>query len=168
MRRSIIWLFISVIGIVPAYGQTQAVTPSLRVQAPLEVDQHFDFYEDAPRAYWQASGSGRLPFPGKEGDQRGYARQLSQGTLSTDQQVERLLQIHPEGRGRGRIQAIYPPMTLGAGMTFRALVGFLAGTQDSHGARFSVHVREGRQRFRLLSHTLRADQSENVQGDLSR
>ncbi len=168
MCRSIVWLLVSAIGIVPVYAQDQARTEPLPVLAPVAVDKHFDLYENAANAYWQASGSGRLPFPGVEGDQRGYARTLAQAKLSTGEQAERLLESQPQGRGRGWIQAIYPPVTLGEGIQFRALAGFLAGTKDSDGARFSVRVREGRQRFRLLSHTLTADQSVHLQGDLSR
>ncbi len=168
MRRHIIWLLVSALG----FGATQAQEPPLQedppARAPVHIDTGYDFFEQAAGAYWQSSGAGRLPFPGKKGDQRGFARQLSKATLSTGQPAEKLLQSHPEGRGRGWIQAIYPPLTIGQGMKFRALIGFLEGTEGSDGARFSVQVREGRQRFRLLVHTLRADQSEHLEADLSR
>ncbi len=175
MRRHIIWLFVSALGFGAAQAQEppfQAQEPSLTearpTQAPVQIDTGYDFFEHAASAYWQSSRAGRLPFPGQEGDQRGFARQLSQATLSTGEPAEKLLQSHPEGRGRGWIQAIYPPLIIGDGMKFRALIGFLEGTEGSDGARFSMQVREGRQRFRLLSHTLKADQSEHLQADLSR
>ncbi len=166
MGRRIIWLLVSAIGVLPVHAQTEDAP--LSSQAALPVDRHFDFFENAPKAYWQASGSSRLRFPGREGDQRGFARQLSEANLTTGEQVERLLQSHPEGRGRGWIQAIYPPLTLANEMRFRARIGFLAGTKESDGARFSVHVREGRQRFRLLSRSLGPEQAVDVEGDLSR
>ena len=168
MRQSFIWLFVAAISIVPVHGQAQAGKEAPPAQPSPQVDRYFDFFEQAPTAYWQASGAGRLPFPGRAGDQRGFVRQIARASLSSGEPVERLLQSHPEGRGRGWIQGIYPPVALGENMRFRALVGFLEGTQGSDGARFSVLVREGRQRFRVMSYTLKADRSAQLDVDLSR
>ncbi len=148
---------------------SDAPTPARsRGATPIQVDARYDLYEHAPSALWQASGSGKLPFPGEAGDRRGYVRALSKATLSTGTTAVRLVQSHPEGRGRGWVSGTYPPIILGDDMRFRAVAGFLEGAGGSDGVRFSVRVREGRRNYRLLSQLVGPDQQVNLEGDLSR
>jgi hypothetical protein len=108
-------------------GSQVAVTVSTGPPAP------FDFIAKAANALWQ-SGAGTLPFPGNDGDDRGFAvlrhgaYQLSDGTNCTleDGTAPTYLETHPQWVDNGFITGTY---TLGraviAGDHFRAKVGFI-------------------------------------------
>ncbi|WDP90207.1 MAG: hypothetical protein HUN04_11035 [Desulfobacter sp.] len=137
------------------------------VQPLLRVTTAYDFYKNANKAQWR-SGAGKLPFPGRTNDKRGFVRQVPKAALSTGNAALYLLQTHPQWKSRGWIQGIYPPVIPAAGMHFKAVAGFLKGATASDGAIFQVHVKEGGKTYRALSRTLSARRYATLDADLSR
>lgn len=82
----------------------------------------YDFVANATGASW-TSGAGILPYPGTEGDARGFARKLDAPKLENgvvDSQPG-LLTV-PQNINNGYIQGIYPAFTVQAGDRFQSIV----------------------------------------------
>lgn len=82
----------------------------------------YDFVANAANATW-ISGAGTLPFPGAEGDAKGFARKLDAPKLENgvvDTQPG-LLTV-PQNINNGYIQGVYPAFTVQAGDRFQSIV----------------------------------------------
>ncbi len=82
----------------------------------------FDFIAQAPSATW-SSGAGTLPFPGTDGDVKGFVLpaatpQLENGTTSATPG----LIVNPQQVAGGFIQGVYPAFTVQAGDRFQSIV----------------------------------------------
>lgn len=83
----------------------------------------YDFVENAPSAAW-TSGAGALPFPGSDGDSKGFARRvdapkLEDGTISS---LPGLL-MSPQNVTDGYVQGVYPAFRVERGDRFQATIG---------------------------------------------
>lgn len=88
----------------------------------------YDFGYRALEAVW-TSGAGALPYPGVEGDARGFVRQSNQTTFE-DGTVDLIgpnLVVAPQNVYNGYIQGVYPEYTVHTGDRFRASVGCAYG-----------------------------------------
>ena len=82
----------------------------------------YDFIANAGSATW-SSGAGNLPFPGTDGDVKGFVLsaanpQLENGTTSTTAG----LIVNPQQVSGGYIQGVYPAFTVQAGDRFQSIV----------------------------------------------
>ncbi len=127
----------------------------------------YSFFENASTAEWR-SASGRLPFPGLANDKRGFARVLQNGTLSPNTRAVSLLQTHPQWKNRGWIEGRFPAMTLGAGVRFKAICGFLKGAKQTDGATFKVYVKDGKRYKQAAYAKVTAGRYKTLEADLSR
>ncbi len=136
--------------------------------SPAALTKTYDFYNYARLAKWR-SRYGRLPFPGKTNDHRGFARCIPRGYLSTGNQALKLLQTHPAWEPKGWIEGEYPPMVLAKGVHFKAVAGFLKGVKASDGVIFKVYVKDAQGRkHRVLAKYVPANRYVHLDADLSR
>lgn len=92
----------------------------------------FDFVAEADGAGWH-SAAGRLPFPGKDADERGFALWRKGFSLEDSSRPELVLETHPQWADYGYIQGIYEApreIVLQRGDLFVARVGFLQGAEE--------------------------------------
>jgi hypothetical protein len=82
-----------------------------------------DFASSAGVASWQ-SGAGKLPFPGKDEDSRGFAIKLDVARLETGATFTgpTLLMV-PQNKTDGYIQGLYPAQTIQNGDHFQSTIG---------------------------------------------
>jgi hypothetical protein len=111
--------------------------------------QSYDFYDAANHAVWY-SGAGKLPFPGKSNDRRGFVRLINRGTLHPDRNAVSLIETHPQWTSNGWIEGRYPVMVLDKGVRFRAVAGFLKGASASKGVIFKVLIKETARRHEAV------------------
>jgi len=128
-----------------AVATKTATVPSKTVYATKAIAtpaiQSYDFYDTANNAVWY-SGAGKLPFPGKSNDRRGFVRLINQGTLHPDRNAITMLETHPQWTSNGWIEGRYPVVVLDKGVRFRAVGGFLKGAAASKGVIFKVIIKE--------------------------
>jgi len=88
----------------------------------------FDFAYRAADATWK-SGAGILPYPGADGDARGFVMQSNHTTLE-DGVIDDSpnLVVAPQNKYDGYIQGAYPEYTVRAGDRFRTSVGCAYGS----------------------------------------
>ena len=81
------------------------------------------------------TGAGTLPFPGTDGDARGFAIALDGASHETGETVNAptLLTV-PQNKVDGYIQGLYPALAIQSGDRFQAQIGC------QHGARADTHV----------------------------
>jgi hypothetical protein len=94
----------------------------IRVAGLPQLDKVYDFVENACTAQW-FSGTGLLPCPGAEGDQKGFVVKLTNprledGTAFTGPG----LLTFPENTANGYIRGIYPSFKVQNGDHFQAIV----------------------------------------------
>jgi hypothetical protein len=83
----------------------------------------YDFTANAASAVW-SSGAGTLPFPGTDGDARGFGLTLSKPKFeSSVEQATPGLLMSPQNIYNGYIQARYPAFRVQTGDRFQATVG---------------------------------------------
>jgi len=83
----------------------------------------YDFAANASAAQW-SSAAGVLPFPGADGDSRGYALKLDAPRLETGvTDSAPALLVGPQAVTNGYIQAVYPAVTVQAGDKFQSIIG---------------------------------------------
>lgn len=128
--------------------------------------QQYDFYAKARSAKWRTS-AGDIPFPGRTNDERGFARTLVNGTLNSGNKAVSLLQMHPEWKPKGWIDAHYPAMILGDGLHFKSVVGFLKGANQSDGAVFQVYVKSDNKYYRVARSRVESRKYSSIDADLS-
>lgn len=100
-----------------------------------------DFIAQAGSASW-SSGAGSLPFPGSDGDSRGFALYRDDWQLEDDSTRARALETHPQWVSNGWIMGVYPEMTVPSGAELKATVGFFKGATGSDGVTFEVKFEE--------------------------
>ncbi len=103
----------------------------------------FDFAYRAADATW-SSGAGTLPYPGSDGDSRGYVMQSHQTTLEDGRLDEGPnLIVGPQNVTNGVIQGVYPAYTVRAGDRFRTSVGCAYGANCTVRFRLDYHIAGG-------------------------
>lgn len=103
----------------------------------------FDFGYRAGEAIW-SSGAGVLPYPGADGDSRGYVLQSHQTRLEDGRlDEEPNLVVSPQNVSNGYIQGAYPAYTVRAGDRFRASVGCVYGANCSVVFRIDYRIDNG-------------------------
>jgi len=101
------------------------VTPVPTVPTPVgtPISGAFDFAPNALNAIW-ASGAGTLPFPGGEGDLKGFSYRLD--TIKMEGGVTfngPILLTVPQNVNDGFIQGVFPAVTVQSGDRFQATIG---------------------------------------------
>jgi hypothetical protein len=92
----------------------------------------YDFASNACSAVW-SSDAGRLPCPGTDGDQKGFALKLSNPQLETGTVDSRPgLLTYPQSISNGYILGIYPPYRVKAGDRFRSIVNCAYGASSCY------------------------------------
>lgn len=82
-----------------------------------------DFAADAGQAAW-TSGAGTLPFPGTDGDAKGFAIKLDSVKMETGNTENRpSLLTFPQNVNNGYIQGLYPAFRVERGDRFQATIG---------------------------------------------
>jgi hypothetical protein len=90
-----------------------------------------------------ANGYIDLPFPGNEGDFRGFAGYRDDAVLEDGKVYPTVLLTHPQLRDEfGFIVGIFKIDNLPEGATFKANVGFLKEANQTDGAEFKVFVND--------------------------
>jgi len=125
------WVEIKVVQ--PTATLTAAPTASPTLPPPAMMV--LDFYSEAHQATWSNDyGNTILPFPGSDGDSRGFARYVDAYVLEDGSSHARALEMHPEWVSDGYIVGAYPQVTLPSGAHFRARIGFIAASGGGCGA----------------------------------
>lgn len=111
------WVEIKVSGGVTPVPTTPAPT------TPSPVGTVLDFAADSAKAAW-TSGAGTLPFPGTDGDAKGFAIKLDSIKMETGNTESRpsLLTV-PQNINNGYIQGLYPAFRVERGDRFQATIG---------------------------------------------
>ncbi|MGH8899289.1 MAG: PASTA domain-containing protein [Egibacteraceae bacterium] len=113
-----------VIRTVPAAGTELAKGSAVTVVSSSGPTPAFDMLAQADAARW-SSGAGALPFPGSEGDNRGFALVWQNKTIEDGSTHARVLETHPQWVDDGFIQGDYQlPAPIIAGDRFTSDVGF--------------------------------------------
>ncbi len=101
-------------------GTTITSTPT---PTPVPGTGVYDFAANASAAKW-SSGAGDLPFPGSDGDAKGFAIKFDSIQLETGATETRpTLLTFPQNKTDGYIQALYPAFDVKSGDHFRATIG---------------------------------------------
>jgi len=130
----------------PFWVEIKVVSATASPTLPPAAMMVLDFYAEAPQAMWSNDNGGTmLPFPGSDGDSRGFARYVDAYMLEDGQAHPRALETHPEWVSDGYIVGAYEPVTLPSHAHFRAKLGFLATADGGCGA--------GDVTFRLVART---------------
>ena len=149
---------------VPTKQPTPTVSP-IKV-APINITSH-DFYKTAATALWRDSRHGKLTFGTKRLATQGYVRTRQTGTLNTGNSALEMLETQPPQAAKGWTEGRFPAMTLGNGVHFKAVAGFLKGSTNSDGATFRVIVDDGSRKISVIRHKIRANRYINLDADLS-
>lgn len=122
MARSLAW---AVLGALVGFG-VSAFSQTL-----------VDLVAQAPSAVWYNDLGARLPFPGADTDDRGFAQVLPSAVLEDGNAYPSVLETHPRWQPDGAIEGRYI-LTIPANAEFVALVGFLRGASGTDGVTFEV------------------------------
>ncbi len=126
-----------------------------------------ELYALAPNAKWY-SGAGRLPYPGKNNDARGFARRLVEVKVSPHgRMMTKAIETHPQWKPHGWIRGIFPSVTLKNDAVFKSIVGFMQGShaKDAYAA---VYVREGGKNHLVARVHLRPNYYRSLKVNLAR
>lgn len=145
--------------------QTATFTPSMA--AISATTNSYDFFQNSQAAEWRDSLHGKLTFGVKNIPNQGFVTSAANATLSTGNTAREILSTFPPQQENGWIEGRFPTMTLGKGVHFKAVAGFMKNATHSDGARFRVIVDDGSRKTSVIQHSIRADRYVNVDGDLS-
>lgn len=82
----------------------------------------YDFVAKAAEATW-SSGAGTLPFPGTDGDNRGFSTSGLHWIFEDNSSPQSAMLVAPQNITNGYIQGIYPAFRVQTGDRFQAQVG---------------------------------------------
>ncbi|MCS6993862.1 MAG: NBR1-Ig-like domain-containing protein [Anaerolineales bacterium] len=112
------WVEIKVAG-----GATAVPTNTPLPTTPVSFGTIFDFAASAASAAW-TSGAGSLPFPGTEGDAKGFVLKLDNVEMENGKTENApSLLTFPQNVNNGYIQGVFPAFRVERGDQFRATVG---------------------------------------------
>lgn len=103
----------------------------------------YNFIKMASSARWERTGTaaGRLPFNGRNNDNRGFVRILSGAILEDGKRYAKsTLQTHPEWKRNGRIHGHYAGVKIPPNSKFVGKVGFLKGATGTDGVTVEVVI----------------------------
>ena len=104
----------------------------IRVQGDVQTGVAYDFTANAEKAAW-SSGAGSLPFPGTDGDAKGFAlRVVNQKFESGVVASPAGLLVGPQQVTNGYIQGSYPAFAVQSGDRFQATVGCAEGATSCY------------------------------------
>jgi hypothetical protein len=147
----------------------------ITVKGDTQTGVAYDFAANGEKAAW-SSGAGALPFPGTDGDARGFAlRVVNQKFESGAVANPAGLLVGPQQVTNGYIQGVYPAFTVQSGDRFQATVGCAEGATSCYVSYSLQYISGGsvrtfwtwRERFEGLTYTVNLDLSslagQNVQ-----
>lgn len=125
------WVSVTVSGPTATPG-TGTPTPTPSVTTTPVAGIMYDFAANACSGVW-FSGSGQLPCPGTDGDQRGFVLKLSNPQLENGTVDSRMgLLTYPQNIFNGYIQGIFPPYHVKPGDRFRSIVNCAYGATSCY------------------------------------
>lgn len=143
------------------------VTPTVTPGTPAPTDYSYNFAVNGGAARW-LSGAGTLPFPGTDGDPRGFALKLETFQLETGVFINQpsLLMV-PQNKVDGYVQGVYPALAIQAGDRFQTTIGCQYGATACY-VTYRIDYRTSSGTKTLWSFKEKFDsQSYNVNLDLS-
>jgi hypothetical protein len=104
----------------------------ISVKGDVQTGIAYDFAANAEKAAW-SSGAGGLPFPGTDGDPKGFAlRVINQKFESGVVAAPAALLVGPQQITNGYIQGSYPAFTVQSGDRFQTTVGCAEGATSCY------------------------------------
>jgi hypothetical protein len=157
------------------YYANNAWWVQIRVQGDVQTGVALDFAATGEKAAW-SSGAGALPFPGTDGDAKGFAlRVVNQKFESGVVASPAGLLVGPQQVTNGYIQGVYPAFTVQSGDKFQTTVGCAEGATSCYVSYSLQYISGGtvrtfwtwREKFEGLTYTVNLDLSslagQNVQ-----
>jgi hypothetical protein len=109
------------------------VTRPGSVVTPVPVGESYNFATQAGLTQSWMSGAGLLPFPGMDGDPRGFALKLDSVKLETGATVNQpALLMVPQNKTDGYIQGLYPSLAIQDGDRFQTTIGCQYGSMSCY------------------------------------
>jgi hypothetical protein len=142
------------------------VTRAGSAVTPTFIDDSYDFASSKAQRW--SSGAGSLPFPGADGDTRGFSLKLNNVKLETGITVNQpsLLMV-PQNKLDGYIQGMYPAIAIKSGDRFQATIGCQYGATACY-TTYRIDARTSAGTKTLWTFTEKYDnQVYNVNLDLS-
>ena len=109
----------------------EIVTQPGSLVTPVPLGQAYDFASSKAQSW--ISGAGLLPFPGTDGDARGFAMKLDSVRMETGKTITQpsLLMV-PQNKYNGYIQALYPSLAIQNGDRFQTTIGCQYGATSCY------------------------------------
>ena len=102
---------------------TPSLTPGIPPATPVPAGDGYNFAVNSSSASW-LSGAGALPFPGADGNWRGFAQKLTSFQMETGAFInEPSLLMVPQNKTDGYIQALFPAQMIQSGDRFQSTIG---------------------------------------------
>jgi hypothetical protein len=139
----------------------------ITVQGTTQTGVAYDFTANGDKAAW-SSGAGALPYPGTDGDAKGFAlRVINQKFESGVVANPAALLVGPQQVTNGYIQGVYPAFTVQSGDRFQTTVGCAEGATSCYISYNLQYISGGtlrtfwtwRERFEGLTYTANLDLS---------
>ena len=147
----------------------------ITVKGNVQTGVAYDFTANAEKATW-SSGAGGLPFPGTDGDAKGFALRVTNAKFESGVVASpAALLVGPQQITNGYIQGMYPAFTVQSGDRFQTTVGCAEGATSCYVAYRLDYMVGGairtfwtwREKFEGLTYTANLDLSplagQNVQ-----
>ncbi len=130
------WMLKNASGILFGLGWNADKPFWVEIVVPSEQNVVLDFFAQAANASW-GNVSGSLPFPGQEGDPKGFVLPLENPTLESGVVSGKALLMVPQQIYQGVIYGVYPALTVQKGDEFQATIGCERGAAGCY-VRFTL------------------------------
>ncbi len=130
------WMLKNASGILFGLGWNADKPFWVEIVVPSEQNVVLDFFSQAANASW-GNVSGSLPFPGREGDPKGFVLPRENPTLESGVVPGKALLMVPQQVYHGVIYGVYPALTVQRGDEFQATIGCEQGATGCY-ARFTL------------------------------
>jgi hypothetical protein len=137
------WMLKNASGVLFGLGSTASLPFWVEIVVPGSESVVLDFIAQAPNASW-GNASKSLPFPGTDGDVRGFALVRNNPTLESGTPLSgKGLWMVPQQVFNGVIYGVFPAVTVQTGDEFRATIGCEQGATGCY-ARFTLQYLDSR------------------------
>ncbi len=137
------WMLKNASGVLFGLGSTASLPFWVEIVVPSSESVVLDFIAQAPNASW-GNASKSLPFPGTDGNVRGFALVRDNPTLETGTPLSgKGLWMVPQQVYNGVIYGVFPAVTIQRGDEFRATIGCEQGARGCY-ARFTLQYLDSR------------------------
>jgi len=137
------WMLKNASGVLFGLGSTASLPFWVEIVVPGSESVVLDFIAQAPNASW-GNASKSLPFPGTDGDVRGFALVRDNPTLESGTPLSgKGLWMVPQQVFNGVIYGVFPAVTVQTGDEFRATIGCEQGATGCY-ARFTLQYLDSR------------------------